>query len=403
MLGRGFRIGRLFGINIRVDWSWLLIAMVITWNLTNVFGQLHPEWSTGMRWGLAAVAALLFFASVLAHELAHALVARAQKLPVQNITLFLFGGVANIQREPESPKNEFTMAAAGPLMSLVLGIVMLLIAVGSVLAEGGSFAGYRIVGSISPASTLLFWLGSINLILAAFNLIPGYPLDGGRVLRSFLWAATRDMEKATRWAAQIGQFIAWMMIAAGAAMSLGLRIPLLGTGMVNGIWLAFIGWFLNNASTQSLQQVKIQGILEGVPVSRLMKLDPATVDSDITIAELIYAHRIGSDEPAFPVIEDGRLVGLITLDEAQRIPRERWGKIPVREIMTPKPRLVTIAPDADASSALEMLVQREVHQLPVIQENNAGHTELLGLLRRKDILRWLQIHDGRNGRRRELQ
>lgn len=402
MLGKGFRIGRLYGINIRVDWSWLIIVALITWNLNMVFGQVHPSWGQGMRWGLAGVAALLFFASVLAHELAHSLVARAQGIPVRNITLFLFGGVANIQREPSSPKNEFVMAAAGPFISFLIGAVLLLVAASSITAAGGLSNPGQLITNLSPASTILLWLGSINIILAIFNLIPGFPLDGGRVLRSILWGITNNLRQATRWAAYIGQGIAWMMIVAGIAMAFGMRIPLLGTGLINGVWLAFIGWFLNGASAQSYQQVAIQDILEGVPVSRLMRRDPPTVGPDCVIADLVHTHLMDSDDQAFPVLEDGWLVGIVTLDDVRRAPRNEWERTTVRDVMTPRARLVTIAPEEDASDAMDKLVQRDIRQLPVISGARAtGSAELLGLLRRADIMRWLQVNSERSGSRRD--
>jgi Zn-dependent protease len=374
-----------------VDWSWLLIVLLITWNLTTVFGQLHPEWGQGLRWGLSLVAALLFFSSVLAHELAHSLVARSQGIPVRNITLFLFGGVANIQREPSSPKNEFFMAIAGPVASLVLGILMLLVAAGgAAIGEGFSSPG-QLITSLSPANTILLWLGSINIILAIFNMIPGFPLDGGRVLRSILWAVTNNLRKATRYAAFIGQSIAWLMIAAGVAMALGVRLPFLGTGLINGVWLAFIGWFLNNASAQSYRHVAIQDILDGVLVSQLMRQNPPTVEPNSTVSDLIHTHLMGTDDQAFPVLENERMLGIITLDDVRRVPREQWDSILVSDIMTPHPSLVTVAPDEDAASAMEKLMQRDVRQLPVVRQLTYGHVELIGLLRRRDVMHWLQM------------
>ncbi len=386
MVGRGFRIGRLYGINIRVDWSWMLIVLIITWNLTTVFARLHPEWGGGLRLGLSLVAALLFFSSVLAHELGHSLVARAHGLPVRNITLFLLGGVANIQREPPTPKTEFLVAAAGPAVSLVIGGAMTAIAAGS-LALGGISGVGSIASQLSPASTLLFWLGSINIILALFNMIPGFPLDGGRVLRSLLWAVTNNLRLATRWASWIGQLIAWVMIVAGIAMAFGVQLPMLGTGMMSGLWLVFIGWFLNNASSQSYQQVALQDILGRVSVERLMQTNLPTVEPGWLISDFIRVFGGSEKEPsAYPVLHSNYLVGMVTLDDANRVPRERWHAIPISQIMTPSPRLVTVSPEEDAASAMEKLVQRDVRQVPVV----CADFEFIGLLRRRDILHWLQ-------------
>jgi Zn-dependent protease/CBS domain-containing protein len=398
MIGNGFRIGRIYGISIRVDWSWLFIMVLVTWNLVSVFNQVHPEWGTGLHWGLALLAALLFFGSVLAHELAHSLVASSQGLPVRNITLFLFGGVSNIQREPASPKDEFLMAIAGPAISLVLGVVMLLVGAGSLFTSGLLGRPGSIVRNLSPINTILLWLGSINIILAIFNMIPGFPLDGGRVLRSIFWAITRNLRQATRLASYIGQAIAWVMIAAGIAMAFGVRIPFFGAGLLSGLWLAFIGWFLNTAAIQSYQQVEIQDILEGVPVSHLMRRDPPTVEPDCTVADLVHTHLMGSDDQAFPVLQEDHLVGIVTLEDMRRVPRDEWETVRVQEIMTPRQKLVTVSPAEDASQALEKLIQRDVRQLPVVRPPGVSTgPEFLGLLRRRDIMRWLQIHSDHSG------
>jgi Zn-dependent protease len=416
MIGNGFRIGRIAGITIRVDWSWLFILLLITWNLSSLFRQLHPEWGLAANWGIALAAALLFFGSVLAHEMAHSLVARAQGLPVRNITLFLFGGVSNIQKEPESPKNEFWMAIAGPLTSLVLGVVMLLIAVGGVITTRGLGQPGLAVRNLSPLNAILFWLGSVNIILAVFNMIPGFPLDGGRVLRSIIWAATHNLRSATRWAAAIGQAIAWIMIIAGISMAFGLRIPFFGTGLVSGLWLAFIGWFLNSAAVQSNQQVQIQDLLEGVRVANLMRRSPPTVEPDCTVANLVHTHLMGSDDQAFPVLQNEQLYGIVTLDDIRKVPRSDWETVYVRDIMTPSQDLITAAPEEDVSQAMEKLIQRDVRQLPVVRLTGpsagpaiipatgegaahpgalpAANVEFIGLLRRRDIMRWLQLHTG---------
>jgi Zn-dependent protease len=396
MLGNGIRVGRLYGINIRVDLSWLFIFILVTWNLTVVFGQLHPDWGTGMRWALSLLASLLFFASVLAHEMAHSLVAKAHGIPVRSITLFLFGGVAQIEREPRSPKAEFLIAIAGPITSVAIGAVMLAVAWSGIFngqSSGGS--PVQMISNLSPANTILFWLGSINIILAIFNMIPGFPLDGGRVLRAILWGLTNNLRRATRWASWVGQLIAWTMIVAGIAMAFGVELPLLGSGFISGIWLAFIGWFLNNASVQSYQQVKIKDILGGVPVSRLMKSDPPTVEPDCTVADLVYTHVMGTDDQAFPVLQNEQLAGIVTLDDVRRIPRTDWDTVYVREIMTSGEKLVTIAPEDDAAEAMEKLIQRDVRQLPVMR----GNREFLGLLRRRDIMHWLQLNSESPGER----
>ncbi len=383
----GFRVGRIFGIDIRLDWSWLLILLLVVWNLSTTFSSVHPDWSAGLVWGTAIVAALLFFGSVLAHELAHSLVAKARGIPVQSITLFLFGGVSNIQREPESPGGEFVMAILGPITSLVLGGVLLAAALAVSGVQVTLSDAAQTLKQMSPLLTMVVWLGSINVTLGIFNLIPGFPLDGGRVLRSILWAVTNNLRQATRWAAWAGQAIAWLMIFAGIAMTFGVQIPFFGTGFGSGLWLAFIGWFLNSASVQSYQQVVIHDVLEGVPVSRMMRVNPPVCSSRCTVGRLVHDHILGTDDQAFPILEEDRLIGIVTLEDVRRINRDVWDSTIVQEIMTPAEKLIVTSPDEEAGQALEKLSASDVRQLPVTSDG-----KLVGLLRRRDIIRWLQLH-----------
>jgi CBS domain-containing protein len=225
------------------------------------------------------------------------------------------------------------------------------------------------------------------MTLGIFNLIPGFPLDGGRVLRSILWAVTDDLRRATHWAAWIGQAIAWLLIFAGVAMTFGVQIPFFGTGLGGGLWLAFIGWFLNSASVQSYQQVVIHDVLEGVSVSRMMRLNPPTCEPRCTVGRLVHSHIMGADDQAFPILDEGRLVGLVTLEDVRQVGRDAWDATIVQEIMTPVEKLIMTSPDEDASKALEKLSGNDVRQLPVMSDG-----KLVGLLRRRDILKWLQLH-----------
>ncbi|MCJ7739497.1 MAG: CBS domain-containing protein, partial [Anaerolineae bacterium] len=245
----------------------------------------------------------------------------------------------------------------------------------------------QVAARLSPLFTLLIWLGSINITLGVFNMIPGFPLDGGRVLRSILWAATGNLRRATHWAAGVGQAIAWMMITGGIAMAFGAQIPFFGTGLGSGLWLAFIGWFLNSASLQSYQQVVVHDVLEGVTVSRMMRQDPPTCQPAYTISRLVHEHILGTDARAFPVLDDGRLVGIVTLEDVRRVAREAWDITSVGDVMTPADRLVTVTPEEETSRALEKLTSVDVSQLPVVRDG-----ELVGLLRRGDVIRWLQLH-----------
>lgn len=389
MTGGGFRIGRLFGIEIRIDWSWLFIFLLISWNLSALFGSMHPEWSIALRWSLAILAALLFFSSVLLHELAHSLVARSRGMKVRSITLFLFGGVSNIQREPPSPGAEFWLTIVGPLTSIVLGIV--LIGGSSLLfnlpiTDSVTNPSAFIAEQLNPTSTLLMWLGSINILVGFFNLIPAFPLDGGRILRSIFWVTTDNLRKATRWASWIGQAIGYLMIGAGIAMVFGVRIPIFGGGLTNGLWLAFIGWFLSSAAVQSYRQVVIRDVLEDVTVERMMQRDAPTITPEVSLDHLVEDFMMGADIRALPVLTDGKLEGIVTIQDVRKVERENWSRTTVRDVMTPSGQFATIDPEEDASEAFDKLMQQDINQLPVI-----SHGEYQGVLRRRDIMRWLQL------------
>jgi Zn-dependent protease len=382
----GFRIARIFGINIYMDPSWIFIFLLVTWNLSAVvFPSLHPDWSIRLNIGLGLLASILFFGSVLAHELSHSLMAKARGLPVGRITLFIFGGAADIGREPPSPGSEFLIAIIGPITSIVLGGIFL--AFGALSMDGlGPGSLSEGLGSLTPMATLFFWLGPINILLALFNMVPGFPLDGGRVLRSILWKISHNLRLATRLATFSGQFIAWGFIITGAAMVFGMQVPVFGSGLVGGLWLAFIGWFLNSAAVQSYRQVVVDEMLAGVTVERLMHLEAPMVEPEERLDELVHTHLINRDNQAVAVVSSGRLVGMVQLEDARKIPQEKWAATRVREMMSPLDELPQVAPRDEASEALNKLTRSGVHQLPVVEDGN-----LVGVLRRRDIMRWLKL------------
>jgi Zn-dependent protease/CBS domain-containing protein len=388
----GFRVSRLFGIDIYIDLSWVLVFVLVTWNLAAfVFPSLHPGWSFTLNVAVSVVAALLFFGSVLAHELAHSVVATWRGLPVRSITLFIFGGISNIEREPTSPGTEFLVAIVGPLTSLVLGVAFTV--AGLVLGGGlGAPLGNvtQMLAALSPLSTLLLWLGPVNIVLGIFNLIPGFPLDGGRVLRSILWAISQNLRLATRWATWIGEAIAWVLILAGIAMALGYNVPVLGGGLVGGLWLAFIGWFMLNAASQSYRQVVVEDMLQGVPVARLMRANAPAVPSTLPLTQFIDDYLMKSEERAFPVVDGDRLAGLVCLEDVQKVPRQAWDTTLVSQVMTPASQLDLATPREDVAEAMAKLASRNTSQLPVIE---GGH--LVGMLRQRDVLRWLQLQSQR--------
>jgi Zn-dependent protease len=385
----GFRLGRFAGIDVCVDWSLLIAFWLIASSLA--FGLLpawHPDWSELHAAGTALAAALLFFASVLAHELSHALVGRRYGIPVERIVLFIFGGVAELGREPRNWRAELWMAIIGPITSIVLGAGFVLLAIGT--AEQLPTATQEFeswFAQLDTAPTLLLWLGQVNLILALFNLVPAFPLDGGRVLRAVLWGVTGSLHKATHWASLGGQAFAWLLMGVGLAMIFGANVPLLGSGPVGGLWLAFIGWFLNNAALTSYRQLVMQETLQDVPVRRLMLGEFVTVSPAMTVAELVNERLLPGPQRACPVLDDGRLAGIVTLRDVQKINRAAWMTTTVAEIMTPAARLVTAKPADDAFEALVRLGRADVNQLPVLEN---GH--LRGLLRREDLINWLTLY-----------
>ena len=384
----GFKVGTLFGISIHVDWSWILIFLLVTWNLAGaVLPSLHPDWGVGMNIALGVAASLLFFISILLHELAHSLVAKARGLPVRRITLFFFGGVSNIEREPPSPSTEFLMAIVGPLTSLLLGFGFIWLGRQNIPEMDTALSSpMQLLRNLDPLSTMLLWLGPINILLGLFNLIPGFPLDGGRVLRSILWAITKDFRRATRWATIIGQGVGWLMILAGVALIFGASVPVFGSGTLNGMWLAFIGWFLVQAASQSYQQVVVEDMLEGVPITRLMREPAPAVPPDLPISALVYDHIMQGDERAFPVVEDDRLLGVVYIENLRTLERSAWDTTLVKQVMVPQNELEMVTPREDAMDAFQKLTQREMRQIPVVQNG-----KLIGMLRRRDILRWLQV------------
>jgi Zn-dependent protease/CBS domain-containing protein len=385
----GFRLGRVAGVEVRVDWSLAIIFWLIVVNLgAGLFPARHPTWSPALSWSVAVVAAVLFFLSILAHEMAHALVGRARGVPVDGITLFLFGGVARLGGEPKSAGSEFLIAVVGPLTSFV--IAALSIAGAAALGHAG-LAHAPALSALGPAATVLLWLGTTNVMLGAFNLLPGFPLDGGRVLRAVLWKITGDVGRATRGATAVGQVIAGLLIFAGVTMAFGTRVPFLGSGLAQGLWLVLIGWFLNNAARATRQQQAVSEIVSGalgdVPVANLMRTRGTAVDAELPIGALVERFFMPGDQRCFPVLNQGDFAGLVCLADLRKIPRESWSTTPVRDIMTPADALAATRPDERAADALGRLASRDVDQLPVIDQG-----QLVGMIRRADLLRWIELH-----------
>ncbi|MCF7984207.1 MAG: site-2 protease family protein [Thiohalocapsa sp.] len=391
---RGVRLGRIAGVLVRLDWSLLIIFFLIATTLAaGLLPSWHPEWSTATLIATAAAAAVLFLASVLAHELAHAVMGRRLGVPIEQITLFVFGGMAHMSAEPPTWRSELAIALAGPLVSLAIGFSCLFLAgLVSGPMEVDPDNPIEVVRQLGPVATVLFWLGPVNIILGIFNMVPGFPLDGGRVLRAILWGLTSDFARATRIAAAAGQFFAWLLIASGFLMILGVQVPVFGSGALAGLWIALIGWFLNNAATMGWRRVQVQQTLGDVPVSDVMHRDFGTVEASESVQALIDDHFMGSSQRAFPVIDAGRLAGLVCLADVRQVHRNRRTQTRVGEIMTPVDELRLLAPDDAASDALSGLAERGVNQFPVVESGR-----LLGLITREDILRWIALRRDEGG------
>lgn len=364
------RLGKIFGVEIGLHYSWLLIAGLIATSLAGHFQSMHPEWSGGVVWASSALTALLFFAALVGHELSHALVARAEGLPVRSITLFALGGVAQIEREAETAKSEFWMAVVGPLASAAIG--------GACLGIARALGWAWMSDPETPALAVLVWLGFINFSLAAFNMIPGFPLDGGRVLHAVVWWITGNAQRSIRIAAQVGRVVALLFIG------YGLFRFLTGYGF-GGLWLAFIGWFLLDAAGTSYTQVRITEALRGVRVRDLMIRDCATVDLHANLEAFIESGLKRSGSVCYLVVYDNQPVGLISHREVRDIPRPQWPFRSVGDVMQPLEEMHPVPPDMPVSDALEEMGRERINQLPVAQNGR-----LEGILSRASVLGFLQ-------------
>lgn len=380
------RLGRVHGISIHVNFSWLLIFALVSWSLSLTFGQIHPEWTIQMRWGMAMLAAFLFFVSVLAHELAHSLVALARGVPVANITLFMFGGVSNMQREPSSPAEELVITVVGPLTSLFLGAVCLVVGAGGMTFNAGTLTQPAILSHLQPLNTTLAWLGSVNLLIGFFNLIPAFPLDGGRIIRSLIWAVSKDVRRSTRWATWLGQGIGWTMILGGAVMVLGLRLPVMGGGIFNGLWLILIGAFLNNAALVGYRQTVMEDRLANVQVRSVMQTRVPLIAADATLGELLSRNLAQPDGSTMFVTEGQNVVGLVAVHNLKGSLAERQPAATVADIMIPVSDLLYVSADEDVVNAFERLQRFDLRQIPVMLNNR-----IVGLLHLNDVHRLLQL------------
>ena len=357
-------LGRILGIPIGLDYSWSLIFALLTWSLAaGYYPAEFKNWPPLLYWLMGAVTAIMLFASVLLHELGHSVIALRFKIPVRSITLFIFGGVAQIGAEPPSAAAEFFVAIAGPIVSFALAVFF------SVVKP--------VVAGIEPLWGLAKYLAYINMALVLFNLVPGYPLDGGRVFRAIVWAVTRDMRRATLIAANVGRFFGFVFIFIGV-----LRIF---AGDFSGLWIAFIGWFLDNAANAQVHQLMFQGLLAGHTVSQAMSRRCVAVPPDLTLQQLVDEHILGSGQRCFLVNRGEDTIGLMTLHRIKEVAREEWATTSAAQVMLPLEKLKRISPDAELWTAVQQMDRDGVNQLPVMNDG-----QVVGMLNREDVLTFLR-------------
>lgn len=359
------KLGKVWGIPIGLHASWFLIFGLITWSLaTGLIPAEYPDLPEITVWLLAALTSLFFFGSVLAHELGHAFLALRNQIPVRAITLFIFGGVAQISKEPSNPGAEFRIAIAGPLVSFALA---------------GLFGALYLLDQAIPLlAAPSIWLARINLTLAVFNLIPGFPLDGGRILRAIIWRATGSLSRATQIASFSGQVFAFGFIGLGV-------LSIFQGGFFNGIWLIFIGWFLQNAAAASYAQTNLQQSLSGVTVGEAMSQECQQVSPNTPISQLVEERILRGGQRCFLVAENGKPQGLITFKDITRLPQRKWPFTTVNQVMRPMDALLQVTPENDLMGALQLMDSENFAQIPVIQDD-----QIVGMLNREQVVHYIR-------------
>ncbi len=362
-----FKLFRIFGITIGIHYTWIFAIIFFSWTLAMVyFPGYYPGWSTATYWITGVIGALLIFVSVLLHEMAHSLVANARGIPVHSITLFLLGGASNMEEEPQKPAAEFAMAIVGPITSLVLAAI---------------FWGFARLPSdaATPLAAMLSYMALINMYLGIFNLLPGFPLDGGRVLRSIIWGATGSITRATDIAGMVGQFFGWAFIGLGIYL-------MISVSFVSGLWIAFIGWFLNSSADASRKEITLRERLSHVKVRELMNPDVSTISPEATVDEMVRDIFRKQQGRAVPVCKDDKLVGIATISDVKKVPQNKWAETTVGSIMTGEP-LYSVTPDDNLSTALVMIAKNDINQVLINDNGKCG-----GLLSRADIIRVIQMN-----------
>jgi Zn-dependent protease/CBS domain-containing protein len=358
-------LGQIFGITIGLDYSWFLILLLLAWSLAvGYYPAVFPAQPVPLYWALGAVSAIMLFASVVLHELGHSLVARRYGVPVRGITMFIFGGVSQIGGEAPTAAAELWIALAGPAVSALLAVIFGLL--------------QTPLSSVRPAFALAKYLAYINGGLAIFNLIPGFPLDGGRVLRAILWSGTGDFRRATLIASSVGRIVAFAFILWGVAQ-------IFAGNAFGGLWIAFIGWFLESAASAQVQQLILQRALAGHTVSEAMNRNYTPIPATISLQELVDHHIWGGGRRCFVVTVGEKATGLVTLHQIKDVPREKWRTTTATEAMTPLGRLKRVRPETGVWAAVEQMDRDGVNQLPVMTDG-----QVLGMLSRDDVISFLR-------------
>jgi Zn-dependent protease/predicted transcriptional regulator len=365
----GLRIGRILGIPIYVHPSWMIIFVLITMSLAMQFTQEHPQWTSVQHWSVGIATSLLFFASVIFHELSHSVVARFYKIRVISITLFVFGGVARLGREPAKPIQEFNIAIAGPIASLGLAL--------------GFYSLTLFFPYAEMVGALAVWLWQTNAALALFNLLPGFPLDGGRVFRAIVWGVTKDFSRATTIAGISGKVVAYGLIVFGAWLGITKG------QWTSGLWMAFIGWFLLNAAQESVAQVAIRETLSGLHAADVMSHEVPTVARNISLEE--YGQEVArTGRRCHLVTTDDRLMGMMNVNALNSVPRNDWGNMSVQAVMIPRDKILWARPEEPLLGLLERLVSADVNQMPVVTDTENDGAHIVGMITRDSILRVMQ-------------
>lgn len=375
-MGGSYRLLRVFGIDILVHWSWLVIFVLLTWWLSQgFFKDQYGDWTAGQRWAAAVVSALTFFASILLHELAHSLVAKREGLSVKSITLFIFGGVSALGSEPETPGQEFRVAIVGPIVSFILAGAFGIAALVAHLSDVGG----------SPPAAVVLYLAIVNGAVGVFNMLPGYPLDGGRVLRAALWARGRNLLTATRRASLVGTLLAFGLIAFGV-------FSILTGNFIGGAWFIVIGWFLRNVSEASYQQQLYRNTLEGTKVGQLINRSFNSASPDINLNTLVQEYMLARSQRSVPIVVGMELLGLVTMRDLKRVPRDEWETTSVFRAMTPREKLHHVDAEEEITRALEIMAKENVNQLPVLEFGR-----FVGFVTRADVMRLMQVRSELGG------